>query len=41
MGKYFDYKVAMSYLGGLDSLFRKVAGSFLEVSNYMMSFYQY
>ena len=30
MGKYFDYKVAMSYLGGLDSLFRKVAGSFLE-----------
>ena len=30
MVKYFDYKVAMSYLGGLDSLFRKVAGSFLE-----------
>lgn len=30
MEKYFDYEVAMSYLGGLDSLFRKVANSFLE-----------
>lgn len=30
MEKYFDYEVAMSYLGGLDSLFKKVANSFLE-----------
>lgn len=30
MGKYFDYDVAMSYLGGLDGLFRKVASSFIS-----------
>lgn len=30
MEKYFDYAVAMNYLGGLDDLFKKVAKSFLS-----------
>lgn len=30
MGKYFDYDVAMSYLGGMEFLLKKIADSFMD-----------